>query len=210
QMERNEAFFVKNFNRRKNKARNTAIALAFILALWLGGSFIKNYTEPPYTDGMTPREVVETFYEGINGLDIIAIDGTTDKKAGKFISDQVSTIYVITKNKQAYSPGGTLSPEDWEAQGFPPLESGEIVYGISDLTIEDRGNNIFQASYLVWYPPTEDMENPGTYKDLFDIYSKKEVLTVVRDRRDRSWIIGAFSEVESRNIPSREILPPKE
>jgi hypothetical protein len=58
--------------------------------------------------------VVETYYEGINNLDTNAIDGTTTKKAGKGMSNQVATMYVMSKNKQAYSQGSTISPEFWK------------------------------------------------------------------------------------------------
>jgi hypothetical protein len=82
-MERQEENFVKSFNRRKNSIKITIAVLLAAMTLWIGASLIRSYLAPPYTADMTPREVVETYYEGINNLDTNAIDGTTTKKSGQ-------------------------------------------------------------------------------------------------------------------------------
>lgn len=209
-MEKNEDAFVKRFKIRKNSIRISLVAAAAALFLWIGVSGVRSYMAPPYTAGMAPREVVETFYQSISDLNTDGIDGTTTREAGKGISNQVATIFVLSKNKEAYSSGRTISPEFWREKDFVTLPVGYNVYGISDLTIEERGDNRFRTSYLFWYPPTEDMDNPTAYVDPHEIHRVTEEVRVIRDKRDRSWIIGGFTEISREIIPSRDVLPQPE
>ena len=207
QMTRYEESFVKNFNLRKNQVKIILAAVIAAAVIWIGAAALHNYLEPPYTYEMTPREVVDSFYEAINNLDTSALDGTVEKKAGKSISNQVATMFVLSKNKQAYSQGATISPESWKEQGYPALPAGYTVYGVGDLVIKDLGDNRFEASYLAWYPPTGGGPEDTGYVDPHEIYRKTEVLTIIRDKRDRAWIVGGISEVSSELIPSAEIIP---
>ncbi|MDC7219987.1 MAG: hypothetical protein PQJ59_08610 [Spirochaetales bacterium] len=208
QFEKAETAFVKSFRQRKNKGRNIFFAILAAALLYGAFTLLQNYLAPPYTADMTPREVVEAYFGGMNDLDPVVIDGTTEKKAGKFISDQVSTLFVISQAQKGYSMGGTISPEEWMKQGYPPLEEGVSLYGVSDLTIEELDDNRFYTSYLIWYPPTEDATKPGGHLEPFDVYQKQEILTLIRDKRDRAWIIGHFEEIEMVHIPAESFLSP--
>ena len=209
QMTKYEESFVKSFHRRKNQLKIIVGIILAAVVIGAGISGVRSYLAPPYTFEMTPREVVDSYYDAINDLDSMGIDGTTEKKAGKAISNQVATMFVLSKNREAYSQGDTISPVEWKEQGYPDLPSGYSVYGVGDLAIQDLGDNRFRADYLAWYPPTGDPENPGYYEDPFEIYRKTEILTLIRDKRDRSWIIGAIEEISNEPVPSSEVLPKK-
>jgi hypothetical protein len=202
-MEKQDKNFAKDFHRRKNSLRNTLIALFFCAIIAGGVTLFNRYMEPPFTEEMTPQEVVEAYYKGIDELDIKAVDGTTEKQAGKLISDQVSSLYVLNKGREAYNMGETISPVEWEEQGYTPLPKDSNVYGINDLTIREVNENLFEASYLIWYPPTGES---NTGEDSHEIYSRIEELTLIRDKRDRSWIIGEFRIIQNDLVPSKEIL----
>ncbi len=207
QMEKLENSFVKSFDRRKNQVKITLSILGAAAVLWVGIMLVRGYLAPPYTAGMTPREVVEAYYGAINALDSTAIDGTCEKKTAREVSTQVATMYVMSRNKQAYGQGETIPPDVWADQGYPALGPGDTVYGVGDLAIEDLGDNRFEATYLAWYPAVGDPEHPEAYVDPHEIFRKKEVLTVIRDRRDRSWIIGGREEEEITSLSSGDILP---
>ncbi len=206
QLEKRDNGFVKSFGRRKNQVKITLAVVGAAVILWIGAALLKNYREPPYTWEMAPREVVTAFYDGINALDTTAVDGTVEKAAGKEISNQVATMFVMSKNRQAYGQALTISPETWKEQGYEELAAGTAVFGIGDLTIKDLGGNRFEASYLAWYPATGDPEQIGASFDPYEIYARKDILTVIRDKRDRAWIIGNIDRVKDDPVPSSRIL----
>lgn len=124
-------FFRKNFN---------AIAVCSLVCVAIAAfaiSVINGNLSKPQTKGLTPVQVAECFYTGINRLDADFVDSTTTKKGGKRVSDMVSSLFVVGKMQNAYGQSlGYLPPAEWMNIGDygKTLEANQV-FGITRLKI---------------------------------------------------------------------------
>jgi hypothetical protein len=152
--------------------RNTTIIAAILAAvcvIWLiGKSIIRDRTDSPTTRGMTPMEVVETYYGAIGALDHILMDACVIKNAGKEDINLVTHYFVINKVRQAYEMNtpGIIPAQQWIDSGAAPTAAA--VFGVSDLRLEgldtdERDGEVsFRASFLLWLPQSRgDFEDSG-------------------------------------------------
>jgi hypothetical protein len=158
-------------NTRRFVTRNTAVISGLLIAafaLFLGvRSFIKAQEERPTTIGMTPLEVVETYYGSFGALDHETMSACVLKKAGKGDIEMVINFFVITRVRGAYEAGGLnnfISAGDWFEAGSP--ETDKTVFGVTDLHIkplrEREGEVHMEASYTLWMPDNLSQGTPVT------------------------------------------------
>jgi hypothetical protein len=145
---------------RRFLVRNTALISGLFIAallLFLGArSFIKNQEGRPSTAGMSPREVVETYYGAFGELDHETMSACVIKKAGKQDVEMVINFFVISRMRGAYETNldTFISAQKWKDSGSPPTD--KTIFGVTDLEIrnlgEGGGEARFEASYLLWLP----------------------------------------------------------
>jgi hypothetical protein len=127
-------------------ARNTAIifgCLAAVIAVALiAWSTVKSRADLPTTAGMSPEQVIESYYNAFGELDHQLMEACVTGKAGKGDITMVINLFVINRAKQAYdinSPPLVISAEEWLENGGGDVVSN--VFGVTDLHKEQVTDN---------------------------------------------------------------------
>ncbi len=147
--------------------------------------------------GLSPKEVVETFYEGINSLDHEKIDACTIGDAGKNYLNEVMTLFVISRVREGVeNTKSYLPPQQWEAEDRPPLQNYAFVYGINDLVVldtrridTDSGSKRVrvEVQYLRYTTLTKEETKDGSTGTV-EIYEIRERL-ILEETKDETWKI---------------------
>ena len=159
QHKKNKEFTVKT---RRFVIRNTTIitvcaAAVIAMALMVNG-YIKRLAEMPNTRGMTPLEVVETYYGSFETLDHEMMEACISGTKAKVDIDMIINLYVIIRTRQAYETGAIVSmtARQWLDRGSPQTDAS--VFGVTDLRLrslggdESRGEVLLDANYKLWMP----------------------------------------------------------
>lgn len=186
----------KSYDRRVfwRKHWKTALIVAAAAALLggVGGSLLKNFLAPPLTRGLGPRQVVESFYGGLNSLDHALMEDCVVDKAGRETIREVTNLYVLSRVSLGYEGKSRIvNAEQWTAQGRPQLDAADSVYGVTDLVIrEERGQPapVYLAGYTKWFPtPEPEGQSARAQAPRYDSQSIRERLYLRQERRD--WVI---------------------
>lgn len=154
-------FFRKNFN----AIAISCLALVGISAIAL--SVINGNLSKPKTNGMTSFQVAESFYTGINQLNTNFVDATTTNKAGKRVSDMVSSLFVVAKMQNAYEQTlGYLPPAEWLNlwNEGKKLEDNQV-FGITNLKI----NGVVADCSANWFETVDKSELTGVEGETAEI-----------------------------------------
>jgi hypothetical protein len=120
------------------------------------GTVLRNLLKPRSTRGLSPQQVVETFYRSVNSLDHERMQDCVTGRAGKQLIDQVINVYVISRVNQGYEGRSLIrSAEEWDRAGRPAVRPPESVFGITDLVVQplpDGAEPSFRVRYRFWTP----------------------------------------------------------
>jgi hypothetical protein len=141
--------------------RNTTIIGGITIALsvlGLGiGSVVKGRADLPTTNGMSPQEVITTYYGAFETLDHTLMEACTLDKAGKSDVALVTNMFMISKIREAYEMSRRVIPaREWLDSGAAPTEL--TVVGVTDLRLETEedderdGEVRYRADYTLWFP----------------------------------------------------------
>ncbi|MDR0496596.1 MAG: hypothetical protein LBH42_03175 [Treponema sp.] len=138
----------------RNAVIITGCFIAFIVILLTAREIARSQAEKPTTKGMSPIEVVESYYHAFSDMDHITMEACVSK-TGKEDIQTVTNLFVIRKVRQAYEMLDPLMPaQEWFDTGRP--DTDRIVFGITDLQIilllDDEKNTIIEANYILWTP----------------------------------------------------------
>jgi hypothetical protein len=158
QFDRKKAVRVKT---RRFIRRNTAIISGVIIALaalaLTTGSIIKSRGDLPTTRGMSPQEVITTYYSAFENLDHTLMEACVVDKAGKGDIDLVTNIFVISKVREAYEmKRPVIAAREWLNAGAAPTDL--TVVGVTGLRLEGEevdesdGEVRYRAAYTLWFP----------------------------------------------------------
>jgi hypothetical protein len=180
-------------------------AAAVVLVSGLAASLLKNILAPRQTAGYTPRQVVESYYQGINELDHALMEDCVVDGAGKQTIREVTNIYVLSRVSLGYEGRSHIVPADvWEAEGRPELPAPQTVYGITDLELtQEQGQPepVFLASYTKWAPEpgqeaSADRGSPDYPETAGPSFSSRRIRERVYLRMDRKdWVIYKFERL---------------
>jgi hypothetical protein len=186
----------KQFKRKQFLTHNwktiAAVIVSFVLIISFSIGPVKNALEPPVTVGMSPEEVVETYYRSIINMDTEIMEDCVKKGVGKSDIQEVTQLYVISKVRTGYEgTSGLISAQDWNDGVVTEINPGEQVYGIADLKLTGLENSSFQANYIRWYPnipddpDSRDILPPSKVyiKDLLTLEKTKDVWIIVNLER---------------------------
>ena len=130
-----------------------SIAAVVLVVIWITGSRIKASLTPPYTAGMTNVQIIDEYYTGQSELDIQKMEASLSKKAKNPASLEVSNLFVSRQTRQAYEGMNTqINPNDWIAKGKPAIMEGTYLYGVTDVQVEQIGDNTYQATSILYTP----------------------------------------------------------
>ncbi|MGI5173680.1 hypothetical protein H0R92_08780 [Treponema sp. OMZ 840] len=129
---------------RKHGTKLAFTAAVVVIICAAAFSIVKANMQRPTTKGMTPLEVVHTFYTALHELDTIVLDGCGDKKAIKAYSNTAASLFVMGKVRQAYEKTPDfLPPEQW-LFSYNPLETW--IFGLTRLSVNALENTSFTDS----------------------------------------------------------------
>ncbi len=139
----------------------TALLVAAVAAAVgiFAGTVLRNLLEPRSTRGLSPREVVETFYRSVNTLDHERMQDCVSGRAGKELINQVIQVYVLSRVQQGYEGrSGIRSAGEWDQAGRPEVRPPDSLFGVTDLSVAPLAGEAepaFQVSYRLWLPDPE-------------------------------------------------------
>jgi hypothetical protein len=120
------------------------------------GTVLRNLLAPRSTVGLSPREVVESFYRSANSLDHERMQDCVAGRAGKQLIDQVIHVYVVSRVNLGYEGRSLIrSAEEWDRAGRPAVTPPDSVFGVTDLAIQPlpgEAEPAFQVDYRLWVP----------------------------------------------------------
>jgi hypothetical protein len=188
---------------RRFLVRNTAIITGCLIALVVlvlsVRSILSGRANMPNTQGMNPREVVETYYGAFGALDHTLMEACVTNKAGKDDIAMISNLFVMSRVRMAYEMNNpVISAREWlDAGGLP---TDQTVVGITGMelveldTDPEDGEVSFRVSYTLWLPgaspeipePAEPVS--GDFKTLPQGVSYRDELRLIL--RKGLWLIG--------------------
>ena len=91
---------------RRNTSAIIASVIAFFVILFSIRSAYNNFLDDYTTKGLTSTQTIQTFFKGLNNLDIPLLQTFTKGMSARKYVDSISNMYVISKQRQ--SSGGDL------------------------------------------------------------------------------------------------------
>jgi hypothetical protein len=181
------------FRRRRGALIAAAIALG-IAAAYVGSVLSAARSKPDYS-GRPPREIVDLYYEAIDGLSTDSIEACGTKDAVRADYDMATNLFLISKMRMAYEGGNPLvRAEDWLARGRPELGPAPLLFGIAGLGIEElslgRDEAAYRAAYSLW-----SMERKG--EDSSAPRESRRVDLLSLSRSAKGWKIVKIERTES-------------
>ena len=223
--EKRERRYERRYRRSGYLRRNTArLVISTIVILVLGGLFgniLYQQLQPRSISGYAPDEVVRAFYESINTLDHETMSETVVDGAGRQEIQQVMRLYVGSRVRIAMEQReGFTSAQEWRDAGMPPIEPGEMLFGVAELEItspepasgvSEEDELRFLARYERWYTadtgeePGETPEQGEGRRPEIEGYRHEDRLHLKRDGND--WVIYLIEERAPEPIDPTELRP---
>ncbi len=162
---------IKSFQKRQNSSvstkrtlrRNaTAFGAGFIALIALViiiRSHYNTYLDDYTTKSLTSTQTVQTFFKGMNTLDIPLIQGFIDGRSANRYLDTISNVYVISKQRQSTTgDGGFLKPAKYFITVTNQTKSSmAAMYGITNLRIDGKSYDEY-----IDLPKNKDKPQPIT------------------------------------------------
>ena len=187
---------IKGFWHRKNTVILTAVLAASVIAGFLIGP-VKAALAPPETMGMSPREVVETYYDCFSTLDQDLMEDCIDKRTGAEDLKEITNFFVTSRVRQGYEGStGLVSAEQWEQQGRPLPEPGVTVYGVTNRRISLLDENRYQICYEKWYPGVPDENKEDLHSSYPRGYRIRDIAVLEKQKKGNWMITGLNRSVD--------------
>ncbi|MFA7107962.1 MAG: hypothetical protein WC162_02330 [Sphaerochaetaceae bacterium] len=189
------------------------ISLVVICVLYFIIHLIIVKTAPPNTRGMSPSQITAYYYQAQNNLDL---EGATDSFVNEKdcpIKQELAGLFVSSKMRQAYENKNTIiSPETWLNSGDEEISKDMIIYGNSDLSIEEKGPLTIVATSLLWNANAysevdeEDLISQETLDDFLKVYIYQQIQEFqFIQKKDYYEIISVTNVEPAKLIETREI-----
>ncbi|MCR4899942.1 MAG: hypothetical protein K5907_03905 [Treponema sp.] len=131
-------------NTKRTFRRNTTgFVIGFIAIIGIGltiRSTYKGYLEDYTTKGLTSTQTIQTFFKGMNNLDVPLVQHFIEGRSASRYLDSISNIYVIGKQRQSsFSDNGYLKPAKFflVVTNANKLSMAEI-YGATNIKIDGK------------------------------------------------------------------------
>ncbi len=169
---RRRAFF------RTKGFRTAMITLGVLAVLGIIAYYVWQAVKPPLTRDLNEVEIIEYYYDALTNLDVSAMDEPLKSGYDGPDTVQVSTLFVTSSMQKSYSGGSLIvNPNDWIAEGMGPLAESSIVYGVTDVSVEQISEDVFRATILLWTSENQvDETNSIVSESGMEVYKYKEVL----------------------------------
>ena len=125
---------------RRNAAAFTTGFIALLAVILIIRNSYKSYLDTYTTKGLTSVQTIQTFFNGLNNLDIPLIQGFIDGRAANRYLDTISNVYVISKQRQSnLGDGGYLKPAKYfiTVTDHTKNKLAEM-YGVTNIRIDNK------------------------------------------------------------------------
>nr|WP_321307763.1 hypothetical protein [uncultured Sphaerochaeta sp.] len=164
------------------------IAAIIISVSWFTTTRIQESRKPPYTAGMEPMQIIDAYYDSMNELSLEKMEASLAKGVKNPASMEVTNLYVTRQTRQAYEGINTqIDPNDWIAEGRPPILAGTFLYGITDLSIDQIGENRYLAKGIMWTPYAYSDEEPEQNATATAVYTYELNQEFSVEMGERGW-----------------------
>lgn len=164
------------------------IAAIIISVSWFTTTRIQESRKPPYTAGMEPSQIIDAYYDSMNELSLENMEASLAKGVKNPASMEVTNLYVTRQTRQAYEGiNSQIDPNDWIAEGRPPIMAGTFLYGITDLSIEQIGENRYLAKGIMWTPYAYSDEEPEQNATATAVYTYELNQEFSVEMGERGW-----------------------
>jgi hypothetical protein len=185
---------------KKNSIKIAVITGIVLLIGSMAGFFIQRiFFRSRVTAGLSPLEVVQTYYKSINALDHLTLSDCVVNRAGKGELHTVINLYVITKQSIAYGDSvNFISAEEWDKKGRPELPPFTPMYGVVNVKIEQKSAEpepIFRSSYEKWYTETGDTD-PGLTQGTVMYFGSAVTELLYLKKAGKAWVIYKIDELK--------------
>lgn len=223
--EKRERRYERRYRRSGYLRRNSMrLVISTIVVLVLGGlaaNILYQQLQPRSISGYAPHEVVRAFYESINTLDHETMSEAVVDGAGRQEIQQVMRLFVGSRVRLAMEQReGFTDAQDWRDAGMPPIEPGEMLFGIAELEItplelesgvSEEEERRFVARFERWYT-ADTGEEPGETPEQdegrpaeIEGYRHEDRVYLRRDGND--WVIYRIEERATEPIDASELRP---
>ena len=165
---------------RKKGFRTFLIVLGVALVLSIIGFYVWRAVKPPVTKDLNDEQIIEWYYDRLTSLDANSL--TEPLKNGYDGPDfvQVSSLYVTSSMQKTYEGSSlVVDPRVWIAEGMGDLPMGTIVFGVTDLQIQQISEDVYRVVVHFWSSSNEiDEANvliADTGMDVFEYYQVNEI-----------------------------------
>ena len=126
---------------RRNTTTIIVCILALVFAIIYGRSAYQNYLDDYTTKGFTSVQTIQTFFKGMNTMDITLMQSFISGKSANRYLDSISNVYVISK--QRMSSGGGDGGYQKPAKFFVMLTNSSMLsivglYGASNIKVDGK------------------------------------------------------------------------
>lgn len=142
---------------RKKGALVVSLTLAAVIIFSILGNIIYRQLQPPYTKGMDAPQVIAEFFAAQNELDVQKMSASLANRVDNPYEQEVTALFVNSRVRQAYENiQPVIRADEWLAQGMPPVPTSSIIYGVTDLHIEQIDEFTYHATYRYYAPQPSD------------------------------------------------------
>jgi len=203
----------------------TVTIIAVVLAVMIANTVKTNGLDKT-TKGLTAEQTVEAWYQSVNALDTVFFTDAGKGKAAGAVSNVVSQMYVIGKNRQAYSRDrGIQNP----AAYFLSLKSDTGInegglYGVTNLSINGVSKDMSVKIPVKNEKPVAVTEDKGItvynkmnsvqkahyyliHTEAEELFVEEETDTITLTFKKDRWIVTDISQdVKSINVKSMDFF----
>ena len=125
---------------RRNATAFLVSLIALVAIIIYARSAYKGYLNDYTTKGLTSVETIQTFFKGINTMDIPLLQGFIDGRSANKYLDAVSNVYVISKQRQSTGgDNGYQKPAKFFSMVTNPSMLSMVgLYGVTNITIDGK------------------------------------------------------------------------
>lgn len=126
---------------RRNTTAFIALLIVIIFAILYGRSSYKNHLNDYTTKGLTSVQTIQTFFKGLNTMDISLLQSFTEGHSANRYIDAISNVYVISKQRMSTASGdsGFQKPAKFFVMVTnPSMLSNVGLYGVTNIKVDGK------------------------------------------------------------------------
>ena len=158
--------------------------------------------KPPLTKDLNEVEIIEYYYDALTRLDVAAMGEPLKNGYNGPDMVEVSTLYVTGSMQKTYEgESHIIDPRKWMEEGMGALPASSIVYGVTDVGVQQLSDDVFRATVIMWSSENYiDERNDLDTLVGMDVYKYRQVVDFTFTSR------GTWREISKIETVSLDML----